>query len=414
MAFIAQNLEQDETLIPQGGGGLIGGGGNEVVAPQEGAPPAGAQTGSGFVDLRKYLDANTAQAGKTAGKLKDELLGEAQALEQEIGDTSTGFAEEVEAKNPLNQAIVDEAKTDAQAVADDPTKRSEFIRMRSGTYTGPETIQDYDPYYPLKANVEQGLRRADLKDTSEGRYELLQSLERPSTTRGESHLDQFLLSSPDSVGILGEGSEALRNQGTALDTLGKDALGVVGDRQKMLSDYARQIMNEFTGEGGVVSGFQGDLSDRYAAALNDAGTRLAEAYRYNYPQEYRDQFTSTPSDSLVPSVMGGIETRPYEPPPAPIVPEFDPGLSSFASANDFAYEAALEDLLGMNLDALNNSEAGQAGTFNQLLNDLIAAVPENATPINVPQVTLPTTVNPEDLQDPETPTFDFNYDELFS
>jgi hypothetical protein len=420
MAFLSQTtLDQDETLNASGqplgpstgaGPSLVGAGGQAAqVAPGQG--PTGQQSGSGFVDLRRYLDANQEQSAQTAQTLSDTLSEEGDRISGDIEGVQGGFASEVEKQNPLNESVIDAAIKDPIAVAGDQDQAADFTRLLNAEYRGPETIEDFDAYYPLQSSVNEGVRRSGLVDTDEGRFELMQGIGGPQRTAGESRLDQFLVSTPENLDIIREGASRLGATQGELEALGEAALGIVGDRRTGLEGLSDRIQSDFLGKTGVVNTFRKDLTSSYSTALADARKAVEDAYKYNYPKEYRDQveayakaiegFVPGSSDpSLLPATPGRA--------PDPTVPTFKSPIERYATPDQFAYEAALESLLGQEFDILNSGQSGYAGTFDQRLANLIAALPEySRNPVVIPSrpTVQPVPLAPEAFDVPEAPTF---------
>lgn len=377
MAFIQKNLENDETLAPTTAGSALVGGGSPGVAPQQ--APAG--TGSGFVNLRQYLDANKNQSTQVADKLSDTLKSEAQGITSEIGKTGEGFKADVEAKNPINQAVIDEAKKDPIAVEADRAKAEDFRRQATGTYSGANSVEEYDPYNPLKSRVDEGVRRAWLSDTESGRFELLQGMGGPQRTGGEANLDQYLLGAdPANLDIVKQGGSELLARKQALSDLVGQSRGVVGAKRGQLSDLSAQIGKDFGDENsGVVGSLNNEITSGYASAMADAQAQLADAYKYNYPQEYRDEIAAyiEAMKGFVPTISDPAGLPTVREDPGVTIPGFEQGTrENNASADQYARERALESLLGREFGVLPTGQSSQAGTFGGLLSDVIGRVPD--------------------------------------
>jgi hypothetical protein len=408
MAFVRKDLEQDETLLPQSSGGLVGAGTPGAAMPTEGPAPAGPHTGTGFVDLRQYLDANTIQSKDLATKVGDTLRTEAQGIRDEAGKTKEGLSKTIEEKNPIDANLISEAKTTPTTVAGDASKLGQFQKLASGTYAGPGGIEEYDPYFSFKGMVEGGQKKAGLVDTEPGRFELLSGLGGPQRTRGETLLDQYLISgSPENLDVVRGGAQDLSGTSVLLEDLGKSAADLIAGKRRQLDAARSQIDREFLGEGGVVQGMRGDLSSAYAKALADAQAKLKEAY---FPSAYEDELSAYTdwfnANQPAPTIPGipGQRTGPQAPPAVPSIPGFDPGVDRYASADQYAREQALETLLGREFDVLPTGYASRAGSFEQILRDLIAGAPALA-PIPRPIVAPPLPgINPGSVQPPPSGT----------
>lgn len=407
MAYIAQPLRAgrpDEEgqptpgapLAPSvSGGSLIGGGG----LPQAGAsptPPPPTQEGTGWTNLQRYLELNAPQASKMAGRVAESVEEGARETGEAIRGGRSAFESDVERQNVISQSPVEKAKKAAESLT--PEEREQFIRYRKGEFVGPGSLQETSAYYDLARQVEEAQARSGLTETSAGRQQLLDELA-TDPTRGKTLLNELLLSGdPGARARLAEARQTGEALTGALSGAVTASEAAAAAKQDELRDIAEQIHRDFYGPekgtlGGVLGGLESELATGYKTAQSEADKRLADAYRYAYDPvdiyfsremspDMRARWEETLTRDL--ATPEGWEkwmelpTGYVRPRPETYVPEFDFTRGQYASPEMYAREKALEDLLGEEFDILETGAAGEAGQYQQMLDELISRAPTEA------------------------------------
>lgn len=411
MAYIAQPLQtgrpdEEQELTPGAplapsvsGGTLIGGGG----LPQAGSaatPPPPTQEGTGWTNLQRYLELNAPQASKMAGRVAESVEEGAQKAGEAIRGGRSAFEADVEKQNVISQDPIEKAKTAAETLT--PEERAQFIQYRKGEYLGPESLQDTSAYYDLARQVEEAQTRTGLTETSAGRQQLLDELA-TDPTRGKTLLNELLLSGDpgarDRLAQARQTGEALTGQLSGAVEASKAAAEA---KQAELQGIAEQIHREFYGPqegklGGVLGGLESQIASGYKAAQGDVAKQLADAYRYAYDApsiglsrelspEQRTRWEERLSRELAtPEGYQFWMQTPFQASqgttptmPETYVPSFSFSREQYASPEQYARERALEELLGEEFDILQTGASGEAGQYQQMLDDLISRAPTEA------------------------------------
>lgn len=243
-----------------------------------GAGSQAQETGSGFQNLDKYIQANNAKgfgqevlgkvqgsfdtAQKTQAQVADEYkkrveganqLASQEALKQTLGGAGGatekqvgGSKQEFEYKGPSQQEI------------------EQFQKYKNQTYTGPRGLADTtDLYNKYWSGTSQAKQEAQALGTEGGRFALLDKYfgrggKGPTYSQGQKGLDNLLL---QNAGV-GLRSQGLQNQAGALESQGKAQLESLGD-----------IASKRAGE---VEANRKLVNDQYAAAQAQAKTDISD------------------------------------------------------------------------------------------------------------------------------------------
>lgn len=192
MAFVTDQEKKDQQQNP--GMGL--GGDTSNTANQ---PAQKTSSGSGFVNLQKYLQANKPQqfAQQTAQKVvglgdtaKQEVAGQQQKFGENLEKAKTGLEEQKQRGSTLLGEVEQIGFGNAPQSADDIQKFQQFI---GGSYQGPTGLED--PTKALaRARIAQNVGQLAGQQGTAGKTQLLQTFYgRPSYNTGQQGLDSLLL-----------------------------------------------------------------------------------------------------------------------------------------------------------------------------------------------------------------------------
>lgn len=331
-----------------GTGGAGGGGGPQMQTATAGSSPAG----TGFANLQQYLDANKEQTDRLAQQLVDRLGGERQSFLEDVSGKGDEFRQSLESANPLDTSVVDLAAQRPEGLSD--AQIEDFRRLRRGEFLGPTSMEGTSLSSDLRNLYSDLVGRADLTKDIPGRTQLVSELtENP--TLGQSALDTSLLQgSPTAGDKFKTFRETVGTDASAIDQAISQSEQDVAARQAALRDIAGGIQSQFlsgympdrgqipvniktTAPPGVLSTLQSDLAMRRNQAQSEANRLLAEAYG------------------------------------AGQAPEFNITPEQVASAQDFAREAALEQLFEREFDVLDRGLEGTS--YMDALNQLLASAP---------------------------------------
>lgn len=248
MPFLPQNnflSEEDKKkqLEQQSNNNMVSGdSGNSftVGLPNTNSKSAAKQSGS-FVNLNKYINANTEQSNQLGSDVSNKIVGLGTEAKNQINTAKDQFSSQVNAGTISN---LDNAATDAQNVVNKAIKKqvtdnftddelNRFKEVTNATYNGPNQIEDvtdiYNPASQLKDKVNN---YSKLSETDEGRSQLLSEIyNRPSYSQGQVTFDNLLLSGNQ------ESKQKLLDARNSV----KDVSNVFSDTFKQANDYASMI-----------------------------------------------------------------------------------------------------------------------------------------------------------------------------
>ena len=164
---------------------------SRAPAPTSAGASAARPGGSGqFVNLNRYLDTNKTQAVGMGENLGGTISNTGQQARSAIGSLTGEFGQNVQAgTNRYDDSVV-------RSVIDNPTAmgatRSQFDRILSGEYKGPQSLTDIKSYGDTLSAANKAAQAAKLGETSAGRLELMRQQNKPAT-QGGLNLNQFLI-----------------------------------------------------------------------------------------------------------------------------------------------------------------------------------------------------------------------------
>jgi len=402
MAYVAQNQQEDDQN-PNGGvqalssgGGLLGGGGTGSANAGNGSQATTGQTGTGFANLKSYLDANQKATQGLADNVTSKLGDERDQFTSKIGDAGTAFKSALDDRQKINNDLVSQAQTNLGGLNDDQI--GTLRNVKDKVYDGPNSISDTDNFRDINNDYSSLLDRSNLTSNEVGRSSLLNEYT-DSPTYGQNSLDQYLLQNDSyAKNKLGDFRSQVEGDQTKIDDLVTQTQGNVADYQQALDASSQDLINKFMSEGtytrnaqtgervfnddaGIATNFDRDLNSRYDTALGDLMVNYNNRYagaddpQYSLNQTGRDAFQE----------MAGL------------------GLENFASADEFAQEGQYEKLFGEQ-DYLNNAQSNRAGTWEDLIAELMSG-PQRAVTQQAGTTTTPGQTSNAKVVGPNTRPF---------
>lgn len=281
MAYYNQAADEEEVdpeaqnQAPIGGesGTITGQGaaGSQTPAGNSGGPASGSQ----FVGIKQYLDANKPQSTKLARDVSGYVEGVGNEARSELDTGLKGFNQTVDQNTiGLNQGLLDEAKNDATSVAGDQAKLSEFKKQRDAAYKGPNSFDESDFYQKTNSAVTKANQAAANTQTEQGQKSLLSDLQ--NAKKGKVHqgalaFDSSLLQAdPNSKNILSKTKEGMSDISGKLTAAQEAALSKVGQAKQTTDATKQAIQGAFTGEQGVQGQLEKQLKDKALGAVNQS------------------------------------------------------------------------------------------------------------------------------------------------
>jgi hypothetical protein len=243
----AQQLGPSSTIITPGSTvGANGPGGGQINAQT----PRPANKSQGFGRISNYLDANKGNSGNLGSSITNDLSTQESGLKSNIDTSFNKFQGDVtKGTNLDNGGLINEAKTNASAIVNDPTKKAAFGNLLAGKYNGPPSFTDYEDFKP---NVKKYTDTASGITSGKGRTAYLQG---QGQTFGNAALNNSLLGNNQAA------INPINNFKTTLpDYLSgkeKAASDLVAQGQNQSLQTKNDLVSQFTGAGGELDKIKG-------------------------------------------------------------------------------------------------------------------------------------------------------------
>lgn len=388
-----QNIyaRKDQTTpnpIPPQTGGSAGGGTGGGAAPGVGTS---TQFGSNAAKLSDYLKANAEQVQGFGNQIAGNLT---QNYNQTMGDINSAFGnfgQQVTQGTPqLDQSKIDAAAKNPSGFVSNPDDVKSFQSTYQGTYTGPNSVEEYSPYSSINNEVNKAVENSSLVKTPAGIGTYLNNMGYNDTTEGMRTLDSALLSgNPNATKAIQTAAAPYSGLTNYLTGKVNEGNKTVGNAKQQTQTASDALKNRFTGQGGVIPTFENDLTSRLNTARTDAKTKADKVM-----SDFLNGGSATPQVNLTPDDLKLLGVKsPWNNdavnqtlnllksdfdqtvPLANFLTEKTPEAvfntaDTVANPQDYATAAALSQLTGQDFSGmLDQSKAGNAGQFNGNLLD---------------------------------------------
>lgn len=384
MAYVPRQLPEDQenqfgrteltTPFPTPAGGGSAGSGQ--------APGVGTSTefGSNAAKLSDYLKANQEQVAEYGQQVAGDLT---QRYNKTLGDLDTGlnqFSQEAQSGyTPPDQTRVNQALANPTEFVKNQQNVQDFSNWYSPQYGGPQNFEGSSIYSNLNNQVNQAVQNAGLTGTQGGLGTYMNNfLGANDWTEGMRVLDTALLQrNPQSRQAIQSAADPYKNLSSYLtDTTNKANQAIAGARGQVAQSQA-DVRGQTQA---ATDAFTQDLQNRVAQAKSGAQTN-AEAFRAalgqgaNLTQAERDLYGAGNWDDvlryrdLLQNTQGPFsdtkakygEKFDFLPYLTEQNPESMYNMANVASADDYAREAALQQLTGNRFNVLSDDMTA-AGT----------------------------------------------------
>lgn len=376
-----QNMNQIATSSGVGANSSASGSpqGSTAVPATTQAPPV--------QNLQAYLQANAPQAVQMGQNIANNLSQTAGKVTGDINAAQTDLGNQIQAQNVApNQDLINRAAESPDQFVNNAQDVTAFQQQRDANYGGPTSFESTPYSQTLTTEVQNAVNSAPDITQPSGLSQLARGQEKNPTT-GMSNLDALLLEeNPNAVapiqGEIPKFAQLPGQLGNAQTSTNKSIQDAIKNDQASKAAVQDRF---FTGQNAAVPGWQQTLADEVTAAQGKANT---------YNQSVQDVIDKENAmKSLLSDTQGaisGYNNQNYNPAQLNLSPDsklvqmgYDlSGLSkaptalgaatpgAVASSKDYAIEAALNQLLGINLTNLNPADASKAGSYS---------VPQNAS-----------------------------------
>ena len=324
--------------------------------------PSSSVAPAPFTNLGSYLAVNAPQIQGMAEKVSGQL---GQTYETAKGAVDTG-AQAIQ--NQIaggyaapNQALVEQAAANPTEFAATPENVAAFQAQYGNKYTGPATAEVTPDYTTTQGAVQKAVNDAANLGNYGGLQSYLTTNLGTNPTQAISALDTALLNqSPEAIQQINTAAQRFPGLTDYFNQMLAQQNQNIAGAQTAAQTGAQAAQNIFTGEGGVIPSFKSGMEQKLAKAQADADKYNADLARYtNFIGE-----NQAVREALNPSLKEYGMANPFDPIPAPLPNA--PTQSNVVTAQDYAKQKALEQLMGNNLGPMpiDQSTSAEAGTFN--------------------------------------------------
>lgn len=351
------------------GGGASSGNTSAAGSPQGAPSIPNASKAPPVQNLSEYLNANQPQALQMGQNIAQNITNQGQQVTGDINADQAAFDQSVQASNVApNSDLVGRAASDPTAFVQNPNDLQAFQAQRDASYTGPDSFEGSDYYQPLTQKVQSFQSNSPDTTTQNGILRLVSGQEK-NPTLGMQNLDALLLGgTPGATDAIRAAQAPYANLGQTLTNVGNTENANIAMAKANTVAAPQAVRDAFlTGNKAVVPAYQQALNDKLAQSQQGAT---------NYNNQIGQNIQKlNPLESQLGKWQGATGLKIDDPlqkylNQTPLTNA--PTQANTASAEDYAKNAALEQLLGTGYSpVLSDANASQAGSFN---------VPETLTP----------------------------------
>lgn len=320
--------------------------------------PSNKQAAQPFTNLNAYLSANAPQIEQQANTIAGNLTNQYGQTKGQIDTGVQDFNQQVSGGYTApNQDIVNQAAANPTQFVQNPDNISAFQKQLNNKYTGPANFETTTPYQGLNQQVTQQAQNANLLNTPSGIQTYLRSSGR-NPTQGENVLDSVLLQgNPEAISTVQNAAAPFNTLGDYLTQSASFADKKASAAPTIAQESAKYASDKFNGPQGVIPTFQQGLTTK---------AQQEEAKRSAYNTDLSGAYSkASGADSALKAFLGATGLSVSNPFGSVLgmSPSATPAsTTNVASANDYAIDAALNQLMG-NQDFLPDSLTNQAGSY---------------------------------------------------
>ena len=319
-------------------------------------------------NLSDYLTANAPQAAGMGQAIAQNLSNQGQQVTGDINSNQQTFDKSVQASNVApNTDLVSRAAQSPTDFVQNPNDVQAFQAQRDANYTGPTSFESADFYEPLTQEVQTFQNNAPNVENQSGILQLVSGQEQ-NPTLGMENLDALLLGgTPEALNPIRQAESQYSNLGDILKGAGTTENANIATAKANDLASAQGVRDSFlTGSNAVVPAWEQALQNEQQAAQGQVDSYNAGLPAYNTESQNLGQIANQWNNFQYSVPNFGIYTTDINAPSSPSLTAINaPSLSSVATPQDYATEAALSQLLGTSLGTtpIDQSTVSQAGTF---------------------------------------------------
>jgi hypothetical protein len=365
MAYVPTNQDDEEAKRRAAAGTPPGSFGDTT--------PSSTPTHTNFVNVSDYLDKNPNASANLGDLASSKLASQRDEAQNAIGSAKSDFGQQVQAGGmKLDQSVLDNAFSSPETFTKDPSNTAKFLALRDAAYKGPQSLQETDVFAPTQSKITALDQAGQGLGTEAGRTNLVEGLS-SHPTHGKSALNQLLLQ-----GNAGAAQKITDTAGTFKN---------VDDQwQKFVEDSPNQVSQVKSETDAARNATRAGLTDATKAFTDQLAAKTAkatnerDAFNLNYTNlnnKLNDGRSGSDLSARELEDLGMKDAFPYLSKlnsfnmdldrwgnPVPLSGYVDQGQANsniptagnIASSQDYAREAALQQLSGNDLGLADTPE----------------------------------------------------------
>jgi uncharacterized protein YoxC len=329
-------------------------------------------SGSNFVGIQQYLNANKPQAEKLGTQVSGVIGQSADQARQGVSALNQEAQEKIKPVNSLSEDVVGKIQNSAEALT--PEERELVKKTTSAQYKGPTAVTSLQNYQSAADATNKAKTNIEQSGTEQGRMGLISQVNSKPRTQGMNTFDNALLqagsgreklaqaasSNQDVLSGLTNAQSNIQNQiGRADDPNTPDvdeSAGAIGQTNKAQSDSYKAVQDALNNWKSAfqpkVQQAQEGLTGLQQRVNSDIGDNP-----YGLDAETMELLGLAGGERLY-----GLDLNSYLNPASPA----DINAANVASSEDYARYGALADLAGDTSNLLNPADIAKAGTAPKL------------------------------------------------
>jgi len=268
--------------------------------------------GSGFTNLKSYLQANEGQGVGLAENISSNIQKEGQQAQSAIDTASADYQTKLNAAIPSSyQELIDRAKSNPSQFVQNQEDVNKFKNIKQGVFSGPSTFQETAANYGNLAQDAQNLSQAYKNTLTEQGQNALLNRYNPNVTRGSQELNQLILSRDKSGAVSKTLTEAAEPYSKLKETLAQQEAALNAQRAAALEtvtqakNYATE--NFVTPGLADLSATQAAINARQSEASLDLNKNAAINSLINWVQNGSTVFPTNEEQLFLPSGVSATD-----------------------------------------------------------------------------------------------------------
>lgn len=374
--YDSSQLEDEKDPNAEGGSAVATGPQSSVITGTQASGTAGtAKTNApdnpgNFVGIKQYLDANKPQAQKLGDQTAGIINQSADEARQGVSALNQEATEKIKGVDKLDTPLASRLQHTPETLNQD--ERNKIKSTASATYKGPQSFTDLTGYLDAQKKSQTATQNIEKSGTEEGRMGLISQINSKPRTQGMNVFDNALLQAGGGREKLSQAAQANQDVKGSLDQTTQNIQGQIG----RVDDPSTPDIDESSGAMGNTAKAQADAYKRIQDSLSGFNQNLQsklDATRASELANYNNARQDITDDTLSASTLASLGIDPgrrlYDANLQSYFNEYDPAgfinRENVASQEDYAREAALADLAGIDPTL---SDSSQAGTYKNQLN----------------------------------------------